>query len=58
MKVISWNVNSIRVRLEYVLEILKREKPDFLCIQETKITDNLFPQNDFKKLDYFSIFFF
>ena len=56
MKVISWNVNSIRVRLEYVLEILKREKPDCLCIQETKITDNLFPQNDFKKLDYFSYF--
>ena len=47
MKVISWNVNSIRARLNYVKELLSTEKPDFLCLQETKIVDKEFPHQIF-----------
>lgn len=57
MKIISWNVNSIRARFNYVKELLRIEKPDFLCLQETKIIDSDFPQQIFSELGYFSYFF-
>ena len=56
MKIISWNVNSIRARLGQVLEIIENEKPDFLCLQETKIVDDQFPHEKFKELSYYSYF--
>ncbi len=43
MIIATWNVNSIRVRLPQVLGWLAKEKPDVLCLQETKITDEDFP---------------
>jgi len=43
MKIATWNVNSIRVRLPQVQEWLKKNNPDVLCLQETKITDEEFP---------------
>ena len=57
MKIISWNVNSIRARISYVNELLRSEKPDFLCLQETKIIDKEFPHERFSELGYFSHFF-
>ena len=39
MKIATWNVNSIRVRLPQVLEWLKKKSPEVLCLQETKVTD-------------------
>ena len=57
MKVISWNVNSIRARYNHVKELLTTEKPDFLCLQETKIIDRDFPHQSFSELGYFSNFF-
>ena len=57
MKIISWNVNSVRARINYVKELLQTEKPDFLCLQETKIKDNEFPSKSFTELGYFSYFF-
>ena len=57
MKIISWNVNSIRARINHVNELLQTEKPDFLCLQETKIIDNEFPIKSFTELGYFSYFF-
>ena len=56
MKIISWNVNSIRIRIESILEILDREKPDIFCMQETKVTNSNFPQEAFKNKGYFSYF--
>ena len=38
MKLATWNVNSIRARLDRVLEWLDRVAPDVLCMQETKVT--------------------
>ena len=56
MKVISWNVNSIRARIDLVIKILKEEDPDFLCLQETKIINDQFPSEKFEDLNYFSYF--
>ena len=42
-KLASWNVNSLRVRLEQVLQWLEQEQPDVLAVQETKLPDGDFP---------------
>jgi exodeoxyribonuclease-3 len=52
LKIATWNVNSIRVRLEHVLSWLKNEKPDLLALQETKILDDDFPVEEFTKLGF------
>lgn len=44
MKLISWNINSIRLRLESLLRLLQQEQPDILCLQETKCPDEFFPR--------------
>lgn len=55
MKIATWNVNSIRVRLPQVLEWLKKENPDVLCLQETKITDEEFPAMAFRDAGYHAV---
>jgi exodeoxyribonuclease-3 len=52
MKIATWNVNSIRVRLPQVLVWLQQEAPDVLCLQETKITDEEFPVAAFRESGY------
>ena len=52
MKIVTWNVNSIRRRLDGVLSWLERERPDVVCLQETKCTDDVFPWIGFKALGY------
>ena len=44
MKITTWNVNSLKVRLPHVLEYLQSEQPDILALQETKQQDKDFPQ--------------
>jgi exodeoxyribonuclease-3 len=56
MKTATWNVNSIRVRLPQVLEWLKKENPDVLCLQETKITDADFPVAAFRDIGYQAVY--
>jgi len=48
----SWNVNSVRTRLEHVLAWLQRTQPDLLCLQETKVDDPLFPVAAFEAIGY------
>ncbi len=43
MKIATWNVNSIRTRLEIVTDWLQKNPVDVLCVQETKVVDELFP---------------
>jgi exodeoxyribonuclease III len=43
MRLATWNVNSLKVRLEHLLEWLAREAPDVVCLQETKTEDAAFP---------------
>ena len=52
----SWNVNSLRVRLEQVSEWLQRVDPDVLGLQETKVTNENFPVNAFDDLGYKTVF--
>ena len=52
LKIASWNVNSIRVRLNQVIEWLEEHDPDVLCLQETKVVDELFPKEEFIKKGY------
>ncbi len=52
MIVATWNINSIRMRLPRLLEWLSRRRPDVLCLQETKVVDAEFPQDQIKSLGY------
>ena len=52
MKLATWNINSVRLRLDLVLGLLKAEKPDVLCLQETKVMNPLFPAEAFAKAGY------
>ena len=56
MKIATWNVNSLRVRLPQVLDWLQRQRPDVLALQEIKLQDNDFPQMDIQAQDYYSAF--
>jgi exodeoxyribonuclease-3 len=44
MKIATYNVNSIRIRLDVILAWIEKHKPDVLCIQETKCQDTFFPE--------------
>ena len=48
MQIATWNVNSVRTRLEQVLSWLETVQPDLLCLQETKVDDPLFPAAAFE----------
>ena len=52
MRIATWNVNSVRMRLEQVLAWLGTERPEVLCLQETKVADELFPLAPFRALGY------
>lgn len=52
MKVASWNVNSVRARLERVAGWVEANRPDVLCLQETKVEDRDFPLDAFSALGY------
>ena len=48
----TWNVNSIRVRMEHLQRFLREWRPDVLCLQETKVTDDQFPHQPIEALGY------
>ncbi|MEL6910415.1 MAG: exodeoxyribonuclease III [Cyanobacteria bacterium J06629_2] len=52
MKVATWNVNSIRSRLQIVTDWLQQHRVDVLCLQETKVQDQDFPRSHFEELGY------
>ena len=56
MKIASWNVNSLKVRLPQVLQWLESEKPDIIGLQETKLTDELFPRGEIEAAGYRVLF--
>jgi exodeoxyribonuclease-3 len=57
MKISSWNVNSVRARIENVLDYLKKDTPDILFLQEIKTENINFPSDEFKKIGYDSFVF-
>lgn len=56
MKVASWNVNSLKVRLPQVLLWLQQEQPDILALQETKTEDINFPQKAFEEAGWYTVY--
>ena len=52
MKISSWNVNSVRARIENIKSYLLKYKPDILMMQEIKAEDLNFPYDDFSSMDY------
>lgn len=52
MKIATWNVNSIRTRLEHAINWLQATSVDVLCLQETKVMDEGFPQQPFNDIGY------
>ncbi len=57
MKLATWNVNSLTVRLPQVLDWLAAHQPDALCLQETKLTDDKFPHAELAAVGYQSQWF-
>jgi len=52
MIITSWNVNSVRARIENIKEYLQKFSPDVVMMQEIKTQDETFPYDDFSALDY------
>jgi exodeoxyribonuclease-3 len=52
LKIASWNINSVRARIDLVTRFLQEEAPDILCLQETKVTDDIFPGGVFRQMGY------
>ena len=52
LTVTTWNINSVRLRIDCVAKFIKAVRPDVLCLQETKCPDDKFPLKRFKRLGY------
>lgn len=56
MRIATWNVNSLKVRLPQVIEYLQKRAPDILALQETKMQDDQFPEHEFRDLGYHALY--
>ena len=52
VKIATWNINSVRHRIHLLTRFLRDQQPDVLCLQETKVVDELFPKAPLAKLGY------
>ncbi len=52
MRIVTWNVNSLRVRLPRLLELLHQHRPDVACLQETKCAPDTFPTAELEAAGY------
>ncbi len=57
MIIATYNINSIRIRLDEIEQVVKQANPDILCLQETKVENHLFPEQDVRKLGFEHIYF-
>ena len=55
MKLVTWNVNSLNVRLPRVLEFIEAHRPEVLCLQETKVAADKFPHLELREQGYEAI---
>ncbi|MEN3113307.1 exodeoxyribonuclease III [Uliginosibacterium paludis] len=56
MKIATWNVNSLKVRLPHLLDWLAAESPDVVCLQELKLEDKAFPVEELAAAGYKAVF--
>jgi len=52
LKIATWNINSVRLRIDRVISFLQTEQPDVLCLQETKVHNDSFPSKPFVQAGY------
>ena len=52
LKLSTWNINSVRLRINLVAKFIKSVRPDVLCLQEIECIDDAFPLKRFKRLGY------
>src|SRR6476660_9489964 len=52
LTVTTWNINSVRLRIDLVAKFIKAVRPDILCLQETKCPDDSFPHKRLRRLGY------
>jgi len=50
MRLVTWNINSVRARIDIVEQLVREYAPDVLCLQETKVQDDMFPRGFFEGL--------
>ncbi|MEM7617916.1 MAG: exodeoxyribonuclease III, partial [Pseudomonadota bacterium] len=51
-KIVTWNINSVRLRAPLVVKLMREESPDVICLQETKTPDEFFPAETFEAEGY------
>ena len=56
MRIATWNINSVRLRINHVLRFINEQNIDVICLQETKTEDHYFPTNEFENcgMNYYS----
>ena len=52
LKIVTWNVNSIKMRLQHLIEFIESNDPDIICLQELKCETDKFPSNELSHLPY------
>ena len=52
MRLVTWNINSVRARLDHVERFVAEHSPDIICFQETKVMDDIFPRQFFEDLGF------
>ena len=52
MRIATWNINSLRLRLPTLAKVTRALTPDIICLQEIKVEDSLFPLKDIQNLGY------
>jgi exodeoxyribonuclease-3 len=52
IKLTTWNINSVRLRMDLIGQFVSIAKPDILCLQETKVEDGKFPLSDVRKMGF------
>jgi len=57
LRVATWNINSVRIRIQHLKKLVAEAAPDIICLQETKVVDEDFPLDDLKALGFPHIYF-
>jgi len=52
LRIVTWNINSVRLRIPLLRQLVKELSPDIVCLQETKVTDGDFPLENIKALGF------
>lgn len=57
LRIVTWNINSVRIRIPLLKRLVAEKAPDVICLQETKVEDGSFPLGDIKALGFTHVYF-